>query len=77
MELKETLLKLINEKNDKDFGVFVSAMKRKAEKGLLECSLQEFEKILNDVYEIKCKETALQEEADIAVEKFEGFFDEN
>ena len=70
MNLNEVLASMLYSQDTDTFNANIDAMRRKASKGLLECSEEELDKAINEVLDKESLYEELEKELDEAVSKF-------
>lgn len=70
MNLNEVLTSMLYSQDTDTFNASIDAMRRKASKGLLECSEEELNKAINEVLDKESLYEELEKELDEAVSKF-------
>ena len=70
MNLNEVLTSMLYSQDTDAFNANIDAMRRKASKGLLECSEEELDKAINEVLDKESLYEELEKELDEAVSKF-------
>ena len=70
MNLNEVLTSMLYSQDTDKFNANIDAMRRKASKGLLECSEEELDKAINEILDKESLYEELEKELDEAVSKF-------